>query len=199
MTKQELRQEIRRRKAACSLEERAALSALVTARLLQHPHWTSAQTVLLYHSLPDEVNTHDLIRQACAEGKRVLLPAVVGDDLELRELPQPSALSPQPSALSPQSPSLREGAFHILEPTGPLFTDYDAIDLAVIPGVAFTPDGRRLGRGRGYYDRLLARLNIHHSTTGPACAYTIGLAFPFQLLEDIPTEPHDIKLNEILF
>ena len=71
-----------------------------------------------------------------------------------------------------------------------MFTDYAAIDLAVIPGVAFTPDGRRLGRGRGYYDRLLARF---------ARAYTIGLAFPFQLLEDIPTEPHDIKLNEILF
>lgn len=195
MTKQELRQEIRCRKAACSLEERAALSALVTARLLQHPHWTSAQTVLLYHSLPDEVNTHDLIRQACAEGKRVLLPAVVGDDLELRELPHPLGASrrftlEESSIINHQSPSLREGAFHILEPTGPLFTDYAAIDLAVIPGVAFTPDGRRLGRGRGYYDRLLARF---------ARAYTIGLAFPFQLLEDIPTEPHDIKLNEILF
>lgn len=182
MTKQELRQEIRRRKAACSVEERARLSAQIIARLRQHPCWSAARTVLLYHSLPDEVNTHELIRQSLVEGKRVLLPVVVGDDLELREL--------TPFPCEPTS-SLRDGAFHILEPTGPLFTDYTSIDLAVIPGVAFTPDGRRLGRGRGYYDRLLTRLTPHTS-------HTFGLAFPFQLLEDLPTEPHDIKLDEII-
>jgi 5-formyltetrahydrofolate cyclo-ligase len=136
--------------------------------------------VLLYHSLPDEVDTHQLIGSALQEGKRVLLPVVVGDDLELRFLPTPDAL--------------REGAFHILEPTGAPFTDYAAIDLAVIPGVAFTPDGRRLGRGRGYYDRLLA----HFPQSLSSSPYLIGLCWPFQLLADLPTEPHDLTVHAVI-
>ena len=179
-SKSELRQEIKRRKAACPAKERAALSHAVIRRLTQTPQWHHAHTVLLYHSLPDEVNTHDLIRQACAEGKRVLLPAVVDDDLELRELPQPSSLIP---------PSLHEGAFHILEPEGEAFTDYATIDLAVIPGIAFTTDGRRLGRGRGYYDRLLPHF---------AHVYKLGLCWPFQLVDFLPTEPHDILLDAVI-
>ena len=195
MTKSEVRQEIKRRKAACSAEERAALSREVTAKLMDTSQWQQARTVLLYHSLPDEVATHDLINEALAAGKRVLLPVVVGADLELREYST--------------SESLREGAFHILEPTGAPFTDYAAIDLAVIPGVAFTPDGRRLGRGRGYYDRLLARISSpssHSSPFSPSLkergpggeSYLIGLCWPFQLLPDLPTEPHDRLMNAVI-
>ena len=77
-----------------------------------------------------------------------------------------------------------------MEPTGDPFTDYAAIDLAVIPGVAFTPDGRRLGRGRGYYDRLLAHF--------PQSPYLIGLCWPFQLLADLPTEPHDLTMHAVI-
>lgn len=175
MTKSDLRKEIKRRKAAFTPEERADLSATAVSTLTADEHWQRAHTVLLYHSLPDEVATHDLIRQAVAEGKHVLLPVVVGDDLELRTYTADEALV--------------TGAFHILEPSGPVFTDLEAINLAVIPGVAFTPDGRRLGRGRGYYDRLLARLNPH--------TYVIGLCWPFQLVDDLPTEPHDRPLNHI--
>ena len=223
MTKSEVRQEIRRRKAACSTEERAALSREVTAKLAATPQWQQARTVLLYHSLPDEVATHDLIAEALAAGKRVLLPVVVGDDLELREYSVPSGL--------------REGAFHIQEPTGAPFTDYAAIDLAIIPGIAFTPDGRRLGRGRGYYDRLLAQLSSPSSHTSPfspslkakralrglplghprpmrggitpmptglrglggeSSPYLLGLCWPFQLLPDLPTEPHDRLMNAVI-
>lgn len=220
MTKSEVRQEIRSRKAACSAEEREALSREVTAKLVATPQWQQARTVLLYHSLPDEVATHDLISEALAAGKRVLLPVVVGDDLELRFLPTPDAL--------------REGAFHILEPTGAPFTDYAAIDLAVIPGVAFTPDGRRLGRGRGYYDRLLSHFSPLSSPYSPSLKakralrglplghprpmrggitpmptglrgpggesspYLVGLCWPFQLLPDLPTEPHDLPMDTVI-
>lgn len=175
MEKSELRKEIRRRKAACSAAQRAALSNDVIARLLQTSQWLQARTVLLYHSLPDEVCTHELLRHASSEGKHVLLPVVVGDDLELREYIDEG--------------SMAEGAFHIQEPTGQLFTDYASIDLAVIPGVAFTANGMRLGRGRGFYDRLLPRLR--HTLK-------IGICWPFQLLDDIPAEPHDVRMDEVI-
>ena len=130
--------------------------------------------MLLYHSLPDEVDTHAFIRRWSAQ-KRILLPVVKGYDLELR--------------LYTGDDRLTEGAFHIDEPTGTAFTDYAAIDLAVIPGVAFDRRGNRLGRGKGYYDRLLPRIPT---------AYKLGLCFPFQVLNQIPAEAHDIPMDEVL-
>jgi len=176
LTKPQLRKQIRALKSAYSKTELAALSAAAIRSLTESESWKNARTVLLYHSLPDEVDTHDLIRNAAASGKRVLLPVVVGDDLELRIYANDSDLA--------------LGAFNILEPTGEVFTDLSTIDLAVIPGVAFTPDGRRLGRGRGYYDRLLSR--IAPSTL------LVGLCWPFQLVPEIPTAPHDISVNIVI-
>ena len=82
--KQELRQEVRRRRAGYSQDELDGLSLLATAKLLKTLHWKEAHTVLLYHSLPDELSTGRLIQRAVEQGKQVLLPVVVGDDLELR-------------------------------------------------------------------------------------------------------------------
>ena len=153
-------------------------AADVLSALEAHPRWQAAHTVLLYHSLPDEVDTHAFIRRWSAR-KRILLPVVKGDDLELR--------------LYTGDDRLTEGAFHIDEPTGTAFTDYAAIDLAVIPGVAFDRRGNRLGRGKGYYDRLLPRIPT---------AYKLGLCFPFQvlnqILNQIPAEAHDIPMDEVL-
>ena len=174
MNKQDLRQAMKQRKAAHTKEELAALSERVVAALCATPQWQQAHTVLLYHSLPDEVDTHQLIGSALQDGKRVLLPVVVGDELELRET---------------DAKNLQEGAFHIWEPTGGAWTAYEAIDLAVIPGVAFTPDGRRLGRGRGYYDRLLPRLNG---------VTKIGVCWSFQLITQLPTEAHDIAMDFVI-
>jgi 5-formyltetrahydrofolate cyclo-ligase len=77
-----------------------------------------------------------------------------------------------------------------MEPTGPLFApeNYDEIELALIPGMAFDRAGHRLGRGKGYYDRLLPRLK----------AQLLGICFPFQLLDEVPAESHDIPVGEII-
>jgi 5-formyltetrahydrofolate cyclo-ligase len=172
--KQALRQRIAQAKRNHTPEERAERSALLWPQLVRTPQFAGARTVLLYYSLPDEVCTHAFVEE-CREvwGKQVLLPVVVGDDLELR--------------IYEGKESLRPGAFHILEPTGPVFTDYAAIQLAVIPGVSFDAQGHRLGRGRGYYDRLLPRL---------ACP-TFGVCFAYQMSEAIPVEPHDRKIDEV--
>ena len=93
-------------------------SAEILAALEAHPAFRAATTVLLYHSLKDEVDTHEFIRKWSRE-KRILLPVVVGDDLELRLYTGPEDLKP--------------GAYGIEEPTGELFTDYADIDFIVFP------------------------------------------------------------------
>ncbi len=146
-------------------------------RLESKPLFKSAQVVLLFHSLPDEPSTHELVARVSRE-KTVLLPVVINEDtLELREYRGES--------------SMKSGAFEILEPQGEPFTDFARIDLAVIPGVAFDGAGNRLGRGRGYYDRLLQRL-------APYGIPTIGVCFDFQKLSEIPSEAHDIRVDEVV-
>ena len=125
-------------------------------------------------NLPDEVNTHDFIRKWSVQ-KQILLPVVIGNELELRRYTGPQ--------------DLKKGAYGIEEPVGEPFTDYASVDLAIIPGVAFDAHGNRLGRGKGYYDRLLPRLP--HT-------YKIGICFPFQLLEEVPTEALDVRMDEVL-
>ena len=173
MTKNDLRQWVRERKRQFSREELDRFSLEVSRQVLAHESWLHASVVLLYNSLPDEVDTHLLIQAALEAGKQVLLPVVVGDELELRLY----------------SGQVRQGAFGILEPEGDAFLDFSAIDLAIVPGMAFDASGRRLGRGRGYYDRLLVRL--------PQVT-TLGICFPFQLVDAVPAAPHDISVSEVI-
>lgn len=149
------------------------MSSGIISQLISHPLYKQAQTILLYHSIADEVYTHDLIMEAC-KSKTVLLPTVKGDNLELH-------------TFTP-STTMHKGLFCISESDGPLFTDYASINLAVLPGMAFDASGNRLGRGKGYYDRLLPLLSCP----------TIGICFPFQFVEQIPVEPHDRKVNEVI-
>ena len=176
MNKQALRQLIRERKRQHSAEELSAYSQRITNSLLERiANDDGIQTILLYHSLPDEVNTHDLIRTLHAQGKTVLLPTIVGMDLTLHVYKGERALTTSAS-------------YGIQDSTGTLFTDYASIDLAIIPGVAFTLMGDRVGRGQGFYDRLLPRLS---------CPF-FGLAFPFQIVPHIPTERHDIRMTDVV-
>ena len=107
----------------------------------------------------------------------MLLPCVKGDQLELRLFQGLDSLKPG------------EG-FGIPEPVGEEFTDYAAIDVVVVPGVAFDAKGNRLGRGRGYYDRILRE-------TGET--KKIGVCFDFQFVESVPTEPFDVLMDAVLY
>ena len=175
--KAELRSSVRKAKHAflnsTALPERHSLSEQILGRVEQLPQFREAGTVLAYYSLADELFTHDFV-QRWADKKTILLPKVVGDDLTLHYYNGPL--------------SLREGAFGIMEPCTPEFTDYAAVDMVIVPGVAFDRLGNRLGRGRGYYDRLFAsRL--------PQNIYKMGVCYPFQLVEHVPTEPCDVQMD----
>lgn len=149
-------------------------SVEILAALETHPAFKAAKTILLYHSLKDEVDTHTFIQKWSKE-KNILLPVVVGEELELRRYTG--------------SQDLVIGSYGILEPVGETVTSYTSIDLIIVPGVAFDHQGHRLGRGKGYYDRLLPKIPQ---------AYKIGICFPFQFLKEIPAEPFDICMDEIL-
>ncbi len=146
-----------------------AIAARLRERLVE------SRVVAAYWPLADEVDIRPLIAWLVAEGKTVLLPRVTGETtMELRHYQS--------------SDDLREGAFHILEPTGTVFADYPAIDVILVPGVAFDAAGRRLGRGRGYYDRFLPLLSQAHK---------LGVCFPFQRVAEVPAEAHDIVMDEV--
>ena len=177
MNKQELRSLIKSRKKQYTADklEQFSLSAVTLLEKLEP--YKKARTFLLYNSLPDEVDTKRLLDHIWNQGdnkRTILLPKVVENDLEVRIYKGPD--------------SLAEGAFHIMEPTGPLFTDYASIDIAIIPAMAYDASGHRLGRGRGYYDRLIPSLQCP----------LIGLCFDFQLIMDIPTEPHDCSVDYVI-
>lgn len=173
-TKNELRKIVRQRKKEVSPEEKKLRSAKIWEQLEKTPQFTNAKTVLLYWSMDDEVHTQDAVQKHAKE-KTVLLPVVDGDNLRLKQFRGIE--------------NLRAGEqFGIGEPTGEDFTDYGKIDLIVVPGVAFDKRCNRMGRGRGYYDKLL-------STTDTV---KIGVAFDFQIFDVIPTEEFDVKMDMVI-
>ena len=142
-----------------------------------------SRVVMAYWPLPDEVDIRPLIDWLIVEGKTVLLPKVVDD--ETMELRRYTSLA-----------ELAEGAFHILEPVGEAFTDYETIDVALVPGMAFDAAGHRLGRGKGYYDRFLSsHLVPRASHLAPRI---IGVCFPFQRVPLVPISPHDVSMDAYL-
>lgn len=171
--KQDLRKTISERKKQLTENRSIALSKKIFFQLESLSAFQSAKVILLYHSLKDEVRTHDFIEK-WKEEKTILLPIVDGDNLKLK--------------IYKNSSDLMIGAYGIEEPNGSIFSDYEKIDLAIVPGISFDAQGNRLGRGKGYYDRLLPDVK----------AYKIGICFAFQVSEEIPTEPHDSKMDLII-
>lgn len=176
MLKKDIRDIVRDRKRQFTQEQLEELSLSLITRLQEHPRVKAAKTLLLYYSLPDEVNTHELINILAKQGKKVLLPKVIDKtDMEIRVYSGPE--------------DLVEGCYHIMEPAGQLFTDYQSIDLAIIPGMSFDSNNNRLGRGKGYYDRFLPKIPD---------AYKIGICFDFQKFPEIPAGNYDFPMDEVI-
>lgn len=177
MNKSELRKQIREKKTATDADAFARMSQSVCRSVVETRMWKDAKVVLLYMSLADEVDTKMLREIAISEGKTVLLPTCVGDDLVLR--------------IYEGENRMKAGAYGIMEPTGSVYEEdrYGDIDLAIIPGMAFDKDGGRLGRGRGFYDRLLPKLG--------GCR-KMGICWDFQLVDNVPKEEHDVAMDLII-
>jgi 5-formyltetrahydrofolate cyclo-ligase len=157
---------------------RAEASRDVAARLATLPAWERAGTIALHAALGAEVGTDEIARRAADAGKRIAWPRLAPGGRAMEFAACPAAdLVPGPSrALEPPAAA----------PVVPLAE----IDLAVVPGVAFDPQGGRLGRGRGHYDATLSLLR-------PGAA-RVGIAFEVQVVPGVPGESHDVPLDAVV-
>lgn len=174
--KQALRRHIREQLKSLAPGEKSRMDAALFENVSAHPAFQAADTVLCYVSLPFEPDTRRLIAHAWEQGKQTAFPVC-------------TAPGEMQFYLAHSWDELTAGAYGIPEPAGrqvPCITDRT---VCLVPGFAFTADGRRLGKGGGYYDRFLEQ---HPELC------TLGLTYQFMLQEDIPCEPHDRGVKTVI-
>lgn len=174
--KRELRSRMRSVRALVPASARAERARAATLRVLDLAEYVGAQTIVGFSAIQKEIDPAELLAGARASGKRVGLPRVVGDLLELHEFRDVS--------------ELEEGSFGVLEPaaSAPVIAAAD-VDLVVVPGLAFDARGHRLGYGRAFYDRLLP---------GMPKAFRLGFAYDFQVVMELPDDAHDIPMHAVV-
>jgi 5-formyltetrahydrofolate cyclo-ligase len=158
-----------------SPEQRTAKSREIEERLFALPDFKLARSVMFFASFRSEVETGLMIMRALTYGKRVILPKVKGEELELLEIRDfEKDVSP--------------GAWGISEPVAARPFSLREIDLIVVPGVAFDVRGTRIGYGAGFYDKLLHAYK----------KMTVALAFELQILPHIQADSHDVPVKKIV-
>jgi 5-formyltetrahydrofolate cyclo-ligase len=156
------------------------LSDQIQLRITSSLLYSQSETVVLYAAKDNEPETWLILERAVADKRRVLFPKIASDNPTLSLIRVHDRTE------------LRPGAFGIAEPTGTEMVSAALLErtLICVPGVAFSLSGQRLGRGRGYYDCLLAAAHPE--------AITAGLAYSFQVLSRLPQSPHDQRLGFIV-
>jgi len=172
--KKELRRFIKERKKLFSPQQAALDSEIIFGKIEMLPQFQQAEVVLAYWSLNDEVITHQFV-QNWAGKKKLVLPIVVGETLELR-------------AFNGVEKLVTSNSFGILEPKTEELIDPKAVDFAIIPGVAFDKNGNRLGRGKGFYDRFLKETN----------AFKVAVGYDFQILDEVPVSSFDVPVDMVI-
>jgi 5-formyltetrahydrofolate cyclo-ligase len=173
--KQHLRAELKARRAALPAARRREEDAAVFTALTALAPLRRARRVFCFISRGDEVDTHALIDELLRRGKQVVVPKI---------LPGRGMIAVALTAWS----ELQPGQLGILEPPGEQDAG-DAVDVCITPGLAFTVDGRRLGYGRGYYDRWFTRHPV---------AYRIAIAYDCQVVDDLPTDERDVRVTMLI-
>lgn len=176
MDKKLLRQKIREMKRAMSPEEIEAHSAALTEKFCSSTQYRNAKTVYGYMPYNQEVRTIPLMERALADGKRVAVPKVYGDEMKFIYMTDLSMTE--------------KSDMGIPEPVADEPVADDPTALVLMPGLAFTQRGDRMGYGGGYYDKFLAREPDHP---------TVALCYAFQMVEELPTQEHDIPVDLVLW
>ena len=179
--KHKIRSEIKHKFKAYSELEKLRKSDIIRGKLFNEEEFKKSKVVMFYVSLKDEVDTCVMIDEALKAGKRICVPVILKEEKKLIA-----------GEIHNRLMDLESQHFGIFQPRGERVKEIPLsdIDLVVVPGVAFDKKNIRLGRGHGYYDRFLSGL--------PDTTKTIGLAFDFQVLEDLPQDSHDIPVSKTI-
>jgi 5-formyltetrahydrofolate cyclo-ligase len=161
-------------------DPRKRKDASIRHRLFSTPEFIEAKVILFYASFRSEVSTSEMLKDALAAGKRVILPAVDKDLKELRLYEIGSLSDVSPGFMGIPEPSVNSDQER----------DINVPDLIIMPGAAFDVDGNRLGYGAGYYDKLLSRVKKRIPL--------LALAYEEQIVDSIPSQPHDIQVDTIV-
>lgn len=177
--KAQLRLKMMNIRTSLSTNEVQTKSNKIIEQFILLPQYMKAKTLLVYLPFKNEIDTKPLIKKSWQDNKRILVPVCQ---------PEKKLLLSDLYSFN----ELKANKYGILEPAKEhqRSTPHEEVDLAIIPGVAFDYSGYRLGYGGGYYDRFLDNLL-------PDCT-KIGLVFDFQLIDKVPTEPHDTRVDIIL-
>jgi len=179
--KEEIRKKMIRRLRGHSSALRDERSLIIQEKLLLTKEFKAAGTVMAYVSLPQEVNTCNFIEEALKQGKRVAVPYI--------EPPNKTILASELKALE----CLEKGPFGTQQPKMSVkkTVALKEIDLIVVPALAYDKKNMRLGRGKGFYDQFLSERDL-------SSAKTIGLAFDFQIVDSLPSDPHDRPVLSVI-
>jgi 5-formyltetrahydrofolate cyclo-ligase len=173
-----VRREVRERGRTLSEGDLREGSEHARALLVKQKVWEGAESILFFAPMSDELDIWPLVGRALQEGRLAALPRFDVVEKKYRAC-----------RLHDVNADVQVGSFGIREPVAGCSGDIlKQLDLILVPGIAFDLRGGRLGRGRGYYDRLLSEVS------GATCA----VAFDYQIVETVPAEPHDIHLDYIL-
>lgn len=172
-----MRRQIRERIATMRVEEFKTEASSVFSQLEQLDEFRRAQTVALFWSLPDELPTHSFAERWVGK-KRILLPVITGSNMEFHEF---------------SGEGLTPGSYNIMEPQLGATVSASEIDLMVLPAVSFDLSGKRLGRGKGFYDKYLGA-----AQSSGVKIYTVGICLQCQLCETIVCQPHDMAVDMVI-
>ncbi|MBM3251420.1 MAG: 5-formyltetrahydrofolate cyclo-ligase [Candidatus Omnitrophica bacterium] len=181
-SKQKLRERMLSELNGLKEVDRAKKSLSIKEKLFATSEFRKAKIILFYASLKNEVNTDEMIKEALAQGKLIGLVSVFEKDKTL-----------VPYLVSDIDTRLMVGPYGVRQPNKEFAKSIavDHLNLVIVPGLAFDLEGNRLGRGKGYYDRFLETL--------PNGTPTIGLAFDFQIVDDLPHSSQDSPVNKVIF
>lgn len=176
MGKRDLRKQVRAKLAVLGEAEKIVRSERLCQRLVDYFASRDDKVVALFAPLDDEVRIWPLV-ESLSRSCTVVLPRIFGDVI---------CFYPYANAKSVQT-----GAFGILEPIGTAPVSPGEIDVMVVPGVAFTKVGARMGRGKGYYDKYISSQGFR--------AVKIGVCFAEQIVDSLPVEPHDVAMDSVYY
>jgi 5-formyltetrahydrofolate cyclo-ligase len=177
--KKELREKLRAVMSQIPSEDLHRRSAHAATLLFGEPEYQHAETMMIYLSLPREVDTTPIVLRAWQDGKRVVAPQVVWEGRQMI-----------PIEIRSLEDDVADGVTGVREPIRGVPTPIETIDLVIVPGLGFDAFGNRLGRGRGFYDRFLSRSEFR----GVPC----GLALEEQVVTSIPAGPGDMRMKMLV-